>query len=97
MKLLLLLPVLLFAGLTFGQTPSSSKEQQPVEIHYRDYLYVLFEIKNVEHPSNELLDQIPFETYSLQRLQSVDVEIEDATTGYTIVLYSEEKCASLKH
>lgn len=97
MKLLFFCSSLFFAGLTFAQGASSSKLQQEVTVDYVAYLHVIYEIKDVESPDPDLLAQIPFDAYNQYRLQSDDVEIADPTTGYTVILYSEEKCATLKH
>ena len=97
MKLLFYFTLLFLVSESYAQGASSSKMQQEVTVDYVAYLHVVYEIKDVESPDPDLLAQIPFETYNQSRLQSEDVEIADPTTGYTVILYSEEKCATLKH
>lgn len=89
MKPLLLICVSLFFACTvFGQT----RRVQPQEHNYAQWIYVEYEIKGLDHPDPELLNQLPFEMYNKQRLESQDLEIQDAVTGWVVVLYSEEKC-----
>lgn len=96
MKLLFLTCIVFIASSTFAQS-STSKMQQPVTVNYMAYLHIVYEIKNVPSPDPDLIAQIPFETYNQLRLSSQDVEVIDPLSGYTVILYSEEKCATLKH
>lgn len=90
MKPLLLICISLFFVYTAF---SQSRQVQPQEQNYAQWIYVEYEIKGLEHPDPVLLNQLPFETYNQQRLESQDLEIQDAATGWVVVLYSEEKCA----
>lgn len=91
----LLLPfVLLLALHTYAQEPISpvSRKEQPVAIDYFTRLGVDFLIKDNPTPDPDLIRSIPFPEYEKNRHATIDLEIPDPTSGYVIILFSEEKC-----
>ena len=93
MKLLLSF-VLLLALHTYAQEPVSpvSRKEQPASIDYFTRLGVDFLIKDIASPNPDLIRSIPFQEYEKNRHATIDLEIPDPTSGYVIILFSEEKC-----
>lgn len=91
----ILLPfVLLLAIHANAQEPINpvSRKEQPASIDYFSRLGVDFEIKDNPSPNEDLIRSIPFPEYEKNRHATIDLEIPDPTSGYVIILFSEEKC-----
>lgn len=94
MKLLLPLFVLLLAYKVSAQETAnpSSRQEQPLATDYYSRLGVDYSIKDNPSPNPDVIRSIPFPNYEKYRMESTDLEIPDAVSGYVIILFSEEKC-----
>ncbi len=81
---------LLSAALSYSQM--NSREATTTPSSNFTWHKISFEVKDVSNPDPALVNQIPLQYYEEQRLPSIDVEIEDPISNYTIILYSDEKC-----
>lgn len=84
--------MLIFSGFSHAQSSNLPRIQTPQSIDNYLRLNVEFEVKNNPSPDSTLIRAIPFHTYNRLRNQSEDLEIYDAASDYTIILYSDDKC-----
>ena len=75
----------------------TSRAEQAIQIDYFQRLWVDFEIKDNPNPEPEVVRHLPFLEYDLQRDPLVDKEILDPSSGYIIILYSDERCRANKN
>ena len=95
MKNIITTLLLLFAGSAFAQNVNQ-KEQVP-QTNFAQFFLLEYEIIDVDSPSIEVLNQIPFLVYNQQRLETEDIQIFDPVSNYTILLYSHQRCKQNKN
>lgn len=75
----------------------TSRAEKAIQIDYYQRLWIDFEIKDNPNPDPETVRLLPFLEYDQQRDPLIDKEILDPTSGYVIILYSDERCKSNKN
>lgn len=87
--------LLFFSCFSFAQ--NTQQKEQVQQTNFAQFYLLEYEIVNVENPSPDLLNQIPFLVYNQQRHESEDIQIFDPVSNYTILLYSHQRCKQNKN